>query len=577
MKTHQITATPSQIIIEQLVTSNVKYLFYNSGSKEALFFDALHNNPNINGVLALHEGSVTAMAGGYSQVHSDPAVMLVHLGAGLAQCMGQLINVCFGGLPVVVITFAGDTGSWVDRTHSLDLDSSFGPTSISAPLTKASWTIIDPQGLPHAIDRALKVAKTPPFGPVHLAVYDRVLENTQITTNIIEPSNSNIRPNRASDKDLNTVLSYLDQAKRPMIYAGDGIWKSGGELSASKLATYFGAAVVTTDTDHRGISIKHPQHMGKINTAIEKFNPDLLLSIGVRHQGQGVHSDLNLLNNIDMTIALGSDLDNMRNYPGLEHGIIGDEKSSIERMISLIPNLQDEQYSVRRQQTLTIAEKWRQTRRQDMMPAYKKNKVRPGLVIDAIDETLESMGGGIVTNEQFAASHEALLPGINANNNSYLRAAGGSEGWGVGAAIGAKLAAEDVPVVGFVGDGSLYYADSGLWTASHHNIPLLYVITNNGAYGIVANAFERAGGQMSDTGEYGGVVLDDINPLKIANSYGIDGERLDNEDKVKETIKRALDIVQNENRPYLLDVRMPLGLPSKGKAMKQFLMKERKN
>ena len=76
-----------------------------------------------------------------------------------------------------------------------------------------------------------------------------------------------------------------------------------------------------------------------------------------------------------MTIALGSDLDNMRNYPGLEHGIIGDEKSSIERMISLIPNLQDEQYSVRRQQTLTIAEKWRQTRRQDMMPAYQKNKV----------------------------------------------------------------------------------------------------------------------------------------------------------------------------------------------------------
>ena len=150
-------------------------------------------------------------------------------------------------------------------------------------------------------------------------------------------------------------------------------------------------------------------------------------------------------------------------------------------------------------------------------------------------------------------------------------------GIGVGAAIGAKLAAEDVPVVGFVGEGSLYYADSGLWTASHHNIPLLYVITKTGAYGMVANAFERAGGQMSDSGEYGGVVLDDINPLKIANSYGIDGERLDNEDKVKETIKRALDIVQNENRPYLLDVRMPLGLPSKGKAMKQFLMKERKN
>ena len=105
---------------------------------------------------------------------------------------------------------------------------------------------------------------------------------------------------------------------------------------------------------------------------------------------------------------------------------------------------------------------------------------------------------------------------------------------------------------------------------------MLYVITNNGAYGIVANAFERAGGQMSDTGKYGGVVLDGIDPLKIANSYGVDGERLDNEDKVKETIKRALDIIQNENRPYLLDVRMPLGLPTNAQAMDQFIMKERK-
>ena len=391
MRTRQITATPSQIMLEQLVTSNIKYLFYNSGSKEALFFDALHNNPNINGILALHEGSVTSMAGGYSQVNSDPAVMLVHLGAGLAQCMGQLINVCFGGLPVVVITFAGDTGSWVDRTHSLDLDSSFGPTSISSPMTKASWTVVEPQGLPFAIDRALRVAKTPPFGPVHLAVYDRVLENKQITTNIIESNDSIIKPNRASDSDLNMILSSLDQAKRPMIYAGDGIWKSGGELAASKLATYFGAAVVTTDTDHRGISIKHPQHMGKINTAVEQFNPDLVLSIGVRHQGQGISTDLNLLQNTNLTIALGSDLDNMRNYPGLEHGIIGDEKESLERMLTLLPDLEDKQYSARREQTLIVAENWRNTRRKDMMPAFQKNKVRPGLLIDAIDETLESI------------------------------------------------------------------------------------------------------------------------------------------------------------------------------------------
>ena len=574
------TGTPSQLMVEQLVASGIKYVFYNSGSREASFLDALHNNPNINGILALHEGSVTAMAGGYTQVNSDPAVMLVHLGAGLAQCMGQLINVCFGGLPVVIITFAADTGSWADRTDSLDLHHSYGPTSISAPLTKAQWTVIEPEGLPSAIERALRVARTPPFGPVHLAVYDRVLGNHQITADLIENGSLNLRPNSASDTELNTILSYLDQAKRPMIYAGDGIWKSGGELAAANLATYFGAAVSTTGTDHRGISIKHPHHMGRINEAFKNFKPDLILSLGVKHQatvipGKGSETDFNLFKDTKLTIALGSDLENMRNYPGLKHGIIGDEKASIERMLSLIPNLQDEKHKSRREQTLNVATKWRNSRRNDMMPTFEKGKVRPGILIDAIDEALENIGGGFVTNEQFAASHEALMPGISPNNNTYIKAAGGSEGWGVGAAIGVKLAANDYPVVGYVGDGSLYYADSGLWTAAHHNIPLLYVITNNGAYGIVANAFERAGGQMSDTGKYAGVVLDGIDPLKIANSFGIDGKRVDDETTIRETIKSSLEIVQAENRPYLLDVRMPLGLPKYGQAMQQFIMKER--
>ena len=78
MRLRPITGTPSEILVEQLVASDVKYLFYNSGSREALFFDALHRNPNIQGILGLHEGTVTAMAGSYSQVDNEPAVMLVH-------------------------------------------------------------------------------------------------------------------------------------------------------------------------------------------------------------------------------------------------------------------------------------------------------------------------------------------------------------------------------------------------------------------------------------------------------------------------------------------------------------------
>jgi thiamine pyrophosphate-dependent acetolactate synthase large subunit-like protein len=157
--------------------------------------------------------------------------------------------------------------------------------------------------------------------------------------------------------------------------------------------------------------------------------------------------------------------------------------------------------------------------------------------------------------------------------NTYLRAGGGSEGWGVGAAIGAKLAAGDTPVVGFVGDGSFYYADSGLWTSVHHNIPVLYIITNNGAYGIVAGFYGRAGGGMSDTGKYGGVVLDGIDPLKIANGFGMDGEAVDDEDEVEKAVKRGLEIVTEQDRPYLLEFKLPLGLPEGGVADTQYRMR----
>ena len=79
MKTRQMTANASHLIVEQLAASGVKYVFNNSGSREALFFNELHSRPDIHGILGLHEGAVTAMAGGYTQANLQPGVMVVHL------------------------------------------------------------------------------------------------------------------------------------------------------------------------------------------------------------------------------------------------------------------------------------------------------------------------------------------------------------------------------------------------------------------------------------------------------------------------------------------------------------------
>ncbi len=562
MQTREMTANPSHLIVEQLVASGVKYVFNNSGSREALFFNELHSRPDIHGILGLHEGAVTAMAGGYTQANLVPGVMVVHLGAGLAQCMGQLINVWTGSLPVVVITFAGDTGSFADRIN-LDLHHSAGPTAISAPMTKASWTVIEPEGLPAAIERALRVAMTPPVGPVHLAVYDRLLGPNQATANIIEGDLPELRVGYPSDGDVEEIARALRDAKRPLLYIGDGIWKSGANAEVTALAERFGIPVVG---ELRGVSIKHPLHCGgrRLEQAGE-IDPDLILCFGVRHNGSGTADDYSAFFNAERIIAVGSDVENLENIPGLDLGVLADEKRAAQRLLDLTDSSSNELADRRawaREEAASLRARQRDAARSVVQ---QPDKVRPYVLADTLDRALERFGGGLVTIEQYAVAQDILENTGDSGNNEYIRAAGGSEGFGVGAAIGAKLGAPDKPVVGLVGDGSLYYSDSALWTAASHSIPVLYVISNNGAYGVVAGAFGRAEANMKQTGDYRGVVLDNIDPVKLGEGFGVEGMHVTDESSIADAIEHGLKTVEDEKRPFLLNVHLPLGLPGGGR------------
>ena len=184
------------------------------------------------------------------------------------------------------------------------------------------------------------------------------------------------------------------------------------------------------------------------------------------------------------------------------------------------------------------------------------NQVRPWLVADVLDKALERRGGGMVMIEQYVVPLDTVGGPDGGGKNAYIRAAGGSEGYGIGGAVGLKLAAPDKPVVGLVGDGSMFYADSGLWTAAHHSVPVLYIISNNQSYGVVASSFGRANGVMKETGEYAGVVLDGIDPVKLADGFGVDGMHVQDESRLAAAIDHGLNVVEGENRPFLLNVRL---------------------
>ena len=569
MASRSFVGNPSQIILEQLVASGIKHLFYNPGSREARFFDTLHSRPDINGVIGLHEGTVTSMAGGYAQVNSEPAVMSVHLGAGLAQSLGQMINVWAAALPVVMITFVGDTGSYADRI-TLDLGHNVGPTSIGAPFMKANWTVIEPEGLATAVDRAIKVATTPPFGPVHIAAYDRILGPEHITTSIIEGPPVRPRAGYPDASDVEELARTLHEAKRPLIYVGDGVNKSGAEQQLAAIADHFGANVASMWGDLRGVSAAHPLHCGYFRQPVMELEPDAIIAIGVRHGASGGPADFDAFKSAKKIVAVGPDVEIFENIPGLDLAIMGDESRVIERLAALAASEYDSNaYDDRRKIALEAASKLRNARRTALQSATEiPGYVRPLALLDAVDAGLEKLGGGIITTEQFAVPLEDVHAKPNGGSNTYIRPAGGSEGYGMGAPLGAKLAAPDSPVVGMVGDGSVYYSDSAFWSAAHHEIPVLYVVPNNNAYGIVAGAFAGADGVMKDTGEYAGVVLDGIDIVQLAGSFGVEGRRVDDESKIEAAVEEGLDTVEREGRPLVLDVQLPLGIPAGGKAAK---------
>ena len=562
MQTREITASASRLMVEQMVASGVKYVFNNSGSREALFFNELHARSDIHGILGLHEGAVTAMAGGYTQANLAPGVMVVHLGAGLAQAMGQLINVWTGSLPVVVITFAGDTGSFAGKI-SLDVSHNAGPTAIAAPMMKANWTVIEPEGLPAALERALRVAMTPPVGPVHLAVYDRLLGPAEHTANIIDGQLPEIHAGYPADADIDAVARALRDAKRPMMYVGDGVWKSGAIAEVTALAERFGVPVVG---DPRAVSIKHPLHAGgrRLEQAAD-IDPDLILCIGVTHNGAGNASDYTAFFNAERTIAIGADAENLENIPGLDLAVLADEKRAAQGLLEATDGSSDDLSDRRSRAREEVAALRAQRRDAAWRAPAEQGKVRAVALGDALDQALESRGGGLVTIEQFAVAQDILANNDDAGRNQYIRPAGGSEGYGVGMAIGAKLGAPDTPVVGLVGDGSLYYSDHALWTAASHGVPVLYVISNNGAYGIVANSFANANANMRETGEYRGVVLDGIDPVKLAEGFGVEAMDATDEANIGDAIEHGLGVVEREKRPFLLNVHLPLGLPEGGR------------
>src|SRR5207247_7072417 len=158
-------------ILEQLLADGVTYMFGNPGTVEQGFLDALGDYPDLRYITTLQETIAVAMADGYARATQRPAVIQLHSGVGLGNGVGMMYQAKRGGAPLVVI--AGEAGV---RYDSMDAQMAADLVAIAKPVTKWATRIVDPSSTLRVLRRALKMAATPPMGPVFVALPMDVLD-----------------------------------------------------------------------------------------------------------------------------------------------------------------------------------------------------------------------------------------------------------------------------------------------------------------------------------------------------------------------------------------------------------------
>ena len=208
--------TGKRALMEQLVADDVRYVFGNPGTTEQGFLDILQEYPQIQFVLALHEGVAVGMADAYARATRRPAFVEVHTGPGLGNALGMIYNAAMGKTPMVV--YAGHSPSRSVLQEPL----LSGPlVDMARPLCKWSAEIHHAHDVPRALRRAFKTAMEPPCGPVFLSLpLDTLDEEAEVE---IVPTAYTHWRGRVDPAAMAEAARRLLAAEQPMVMVGDSV------------------------------------------------------------------------------------------------------------------------------------------------------------------------------------------------------------------------------------------------------------------------------------------------------------------------------------------------------------------
>ncbi|HUF54290.1 MAG TPA: thiamine pyrophosphate-binding protein [Dehalococcoidia bacterium] len=545
--------TGRHLMIEQLLANGTKYVFGNPGTTEQGFMDALQEYPQLEYILALHEGVATGIADGYTRASGGPAFLQLHITPGLGNAMGMLYNSYRTGAPIVIYA-----GNHPQRGASQDPILTGDLVRLAEPLTKWAVEAQDAAEVPILLRRAFKTAMEPPRGPVFLSVPTNIMdEEADVDLMPTTYVDTRVRP---SIEAIERVAQMFIESRTPLIVAGDGVSVSGGQAELVQLAELTGARVHTTFSAELPFPSAHPQYGGLLNVvsapmlAGQLADADLIFAIGTPvltllfpldespcpPSAKVVHIDINAR-------EIGK---NWR----LDAGIMADPRLSLVDLLDAIKRLQSDDYqagaATRREKVAAGGDQMMQALEMAARSKWDKDPMSAGRMMYEIGE---AMAPDTLLFDESITSGGYLMRYLRfPDTGRHYRATGGGLGPGMPSPIGIKLARPDRPVMSIVGDGSALYTIQSVWTAAHHKIPVTWVIANNQSYRILKLNMLEYLGEGAAGREF--VEMDLTGPAldfaQIAQSFGVKGARIEHPDEIGDALREA----QSSGEPRLIDV-----------------------
>ena len=548
--------TASQAYLEVAAAHGVEYVFGLPGTSGQEFIGTIADQERVRFILALHETCVVSMADGHARVTGRPSLAQVSTLPGTVNSVGALYDAYRDRSPVVVTSTHVDTRIVGRDSHTEGRDL----VELTKQFTKWSYEVHRSDRIPEILNRAFKVASTPPKGPVYLSLPSNLL-GEPITVKNPETERFRIVPRMAGDPEaLEDAARLLAEAKRPLIIAGSGVATAGATEELIKLAEMVAVPVVmeprysflSFPTTHP-YSFQIPERQVTFNLPVWG-EPDLILAIGCRLIREYRYLAEPAIKPETRCIHIEEDPWEIGKVFPVDLGIVADAKSALRSLVEIFPKFSDRSNGSRRTERLECLKKARQEAKADLekrvQNGWDATPINAARLVRTMDKLLER--DTLIVNES-PTSKDILMANFEftPGRSYFSNSSGGYLGWGLGAAIGAKLGSPNRRVVACLGDGSSMFGIQGLWTLAKYRVPLLVIVFNNRAYMAVKNQFRGSEERIRVAAELGAeLVGPDLNFARMAETFGIMGQRVEQPEAIEPAIKKAME----QSGPALVDV-----------------------